>query len=161
MYVMCLWTIFPKFSLIFKEQDSICKEIGFTELGGSVKLVGLQQSGLMGMEENCPTLIWPLENLRGAVRVIDCVWVGCSVSVENGSQKSNPRARSSPLRRGDIVFPLLSAAGWAGACMPKMPIITQSSQPICNYVVFADNDLPSASTAELILSINMPDGCNW
>ncbi len=114
------------------------------------------------MEENGPALIWPLENLRSVVRVIDnCVWVECSVSVDNDSQKSNLRVCSSSLERRDIVFPLLSALGWPGVCMPKMPIIAQSSQPICNYVVFADNDLPSASTVELVLFINMPDGDNW
>lgn len=55
-----------------------------------MKLVGLQQSGQTGKEENGPALIWPLENLRRVVTVIDnCVWAECSVSVDNDSQKSN------------------------------------------------------------------------
>lgn len=54
---------------------------------------------------------------------------------------------------------MLPTPGWAGGYMSKMPIITQNSQPIGNYA--ADNDLPSASTAGLILLTNMPDGANW
>lgn len=71
--------------------------------------------------------------------------------------KIHPQFWSSPLKHGDIIFPLPPTPGWAG--LSKMPIITQNSQPICNYA--ADNDLPSASTVGLILLTNMPDGANW
>lgn len=67
---------------------------------------------------------------------------------------------SSPLEHGDIAFPLLSAPGWAGPCVLKMPIIVRSSQPMCNYALLADND-PPCPHFELILLRNMPDGDSW
>jgi len=42
LHSVCVRSPFPQFPLIFKELNSICEEIGFTELGVFVKLVELQ-----------------------------------------------------------------------------------------------------------------------
>lgn len=163
---VCVRNTFPKFSLIFKEVNSISWGNWICWTGLSFFLWSWRGSSNQAWREwrkIVPHLSWPLENSRRVVRVIDnCVWAECSMSVDNDSETSQS-SFSSPLQHWDIVFPplcYLLLAGPGCAC-PRCLSLPKAASPICNYVVLADNDLPSASTVELILFINMPDGDNW
>lgn len=102
----------------------------------------------MGIGGNFPALIWPLENLRRVVTVIDnCVWVECSVSADNDSPNQATESAVHHSSTGTLCSRYSQLLAGAQECVPKMPIMAQSSQLVCNYVALADNNLSSASTA--------------
>lgn len=146
----------------FKELSSTYREIGFSELGGFVKPVGLQQSGPMGMEENCPGLIWPLENLRRVVSVIDnCVWLECGVSVDNDfpNQTSESAHRRSTVEHCVPTVP----CSWLGLGVHAQDAYHCPQQPAPSAIMLCWRIMtsPSASTVSSFYTENMPDGDNW
>ncbi len=93
MHFLC----FPEF---LKSQTPFVRKLHLLNWAALWRWWSSSNQSVSGMKENCPMLIWPLENLRRVVRVIDnCVWVGCSVSADNDSRKSQT-SDSAPQRSG-------------------------------------------------------------
>lgn len=114
---VCVRNTFPKFSLIFKEVNSISWGNWICWTGLSFFLWSWRGSSNQAWREwrkIVPHLSWPLENSRRVVRVIDnCVWAECSMSVDNDSETSQS-SFSSPLQHWDIVFPRSAICSWLG-----------------------------------------------
>lgn len=106
----------------------------------------------MGIEENCPTLIRPLENSRWVVTVIDnYMWVEGSVSVDNPNSESVLHHSTM----GTLCTHCSVLLARPGCACPRCLSLPKAA--MCNYPVL----IMTSPLHPLWAHFYMPDGDNW